>query len=106
MTNTIGAFANGSMTKCSIFSTHSVSTTNSWANPSLESKSRLGCHTPSASEIAGITSLGSNLNALVAEAAKDLADYQRLTAEGKLGEAGQKLEHLKRTLDKLNTGQR
>ena len=47
-----------------------------------------------------------NLNALIAEAAKDLADYQRLTAEGKLGEAGQKLEQLKRTLDKLNTRQR
>ncbi|MGA8212205.1 MAG: UPF0182 family protein, partial [Candidatus Sulfotelmatobacter sp.] len=43
-----------------------------------------------------------NLNALIAEAAKDLADYQRLTAEGKLGEAGQKLEELKRVLDKLN----
>jgi uncharacterized membrane protein (UPF0182 family) len=43
-----------------------------------------------------------DINALVAEAAKDLADYQRLTAEGKLGEAGQKLEHLKRTLDALN----
>ena len=43
-----------------------------------------------------------DLNALIAEAAKDLADYQRLTAEGKLGEAGQKLEELKRTLDKLN----
>jgi uncharacterized membrane protein (UPF0182 family) len=42
-------------------------------------------------------------NALIAEAAKDLADYQRLTAEGKLGEAGQKLEELKRALDKLNT---
>ena len=28
-------------------------------------------------------------NALIAEAARDLADYQRLTAEGKLGEAGQ-----------------
>jgi hypothetical protein len=41
-----------------------------------------------------------------AEAAKDLADYQRLTAEGQLGEAGQKLEELKRTLDKLNTRQR
>ena len=40
---------------------------------------------------------------LIAEAAKDLADYQRLTAEGKLGEAGQKLEELKRALDKLNT---
>jgi uncharacterized protein len=46
------------------------------------------------------------LNALIAEAAKDLADYQRLTAEGKLGEAGQKLEELKRALDQLNTRQR
>ena len=43
---------------------------------------------------------------LIAQAAKDLADYQRLTAEGKLGEAGQKLEELKRALDKLNTRQR
>jgi hypothetical protein len=43
-----------------------------------------------------------DLNALISEAARDLADYQRLTAEGKLGEAGQKLEELKRTLDKLN----
>jgi hypothetical protein len=47
-----------------------------------------------------------DLNVLIAEAAKDLADYQRLTAEGKLGEAGQKLEELKRALDKLNTRQR
>jgi uncharacterized membrane protein (UPF0182 family) len=45
-------------------------------------------------------------SALIAGAAKDLADYQRLTAEGKLGEAGQKLEELKRALDKLNTRQR
>jgi uncharacterized membrane protein (UPF0182 family) len=43
-----------------------------------------------------------DLNALVAEAARDLADYQRLTSEGKLAEAGQKLEDLKRALDKLN----
>jgi uncharacterized membrane protein (UPF0182 family) len=47
-----------------------------------------------------------DLNALIAEAAKDLADYQRLTAEGKLGEAGQKLEELKRTLEKLNARQK
>jgi uncharacterized membrane protein (UPF0182 family) len=47
-----------------------------------------------------------DVNALIAGAAKDLADYQRLTAEGKLGEAGQKLEELKRTLDKLNTRQK
>jgi uncharacterized protein len=47
-----------------------------------------------------------DLNGLIAEAAKDLADYQRLTAEGKLGEAGQKLEELKRALEKLNARQR
>jgi uncharacterized protein len=45
-------------------------------------------------------------NALITEAARDLADYQRLTAEGKLGEAGQKLEELKRALDKLNSLQK
>jgi uncharacterized protein len=43
-----------------------------------------------------------NVNTLVEGAAKDLADYQRLTAEGKLGEAGQKLEQLKQKLDQLN----
>lgn len=41
--------------------------------------------------------------ALVAEAGKDLSEYQRLTSEGKLGEAGQKLEQLKRALDELNS---
>jgi len=44
-----------------------------------------------------------DVNPTIAEAARDLADYQRLTAEGKLAEAGQKLEDLKRALDKLNT---
>jgi uncharacterized membrane protein (UPF0182 family) len=47
-----------------------------------------------------------DLNVLIAGAAKDLADYQRLTAEGKLGEAGQKLEQLKRKLDDLNARQK
>jgi hypothetical protein len=41
-------------------------------------------------------------DALVAGAAQDLAEYQRLTAEGKLGEAGQRLEQLKQKLDQLN----
>jgi len=50
----------------------------------------------------GLPQPAADLNALITEAAKDLADYQRLTAEGKLGEAGQKLEELKRALDKLN----
>jgi len=44
---------------------------------------------------------GEDLKALIAGASKDLADYQRLTAEGKLGEAGQKLEQLKQKLDQL-----
>jgi hypothetical protein len=43
-----------------------------------------------------------DVNGLIAEAAQDLADYQRLTAEGKLGEAGQKLQQLKRTLDAMS----
>ena len=42
-------------------------------------------------------------DALIAGAAKDLEDYQRLTAQGKLAEAGQKLEELKRKLDQLNS---
>jgi hypothetical protein len=41
-------------------------------------------------------------NSLISAAAKDLSDYQRLTAEGKLGEAGQKLEALKQKLEALN----
>jgi uncharacterized protein len=47
-----------------------------------------------------------NLKDLISQAAKDLSDYQRLTAEGKLGEAGQKLDDLKRTLDELNARQK
>jgi hypothetical protein len=43
----------------------------------------------------------SDVDALIREAARDLADYQRLTAEGKLGEAGAKLEALKQKLDRL-----
>ena len=45
---------------------------------------------------------GSDLKSLVAQAGHDFSDYQRLTSEGKLAEAGQKLDDLKRTLDKLN----
>jgi uncharacterized membrane protein (UPF0182 family) len=43
-----------------------------------------------------------DLNALISEAGKDFDDYQRLTAAGKLGEAGQKLEALKQVIEKLN----
>jgi len=56
---------------------------------------------PSAPAPAGTAAQATDFNALVGEAAQDLSDYQRLTAEGKLGEAGQKLEHLKTVLEKL-----
>src|SRR5260370_37580694 len=46
------------------------------------------------------------VNALIAQAAKDLADYQRLTAVGKLREARQQPGQLKRTRQKLNTRRR
>jgi len=62
--------------------------------------------TRSAQVPTGSSRPAADLNALIAEAAKDLADYQRLTAEGKLGEAGQKLEELKRALERLNARQK
>ncbi len=43
-----------------------------------------------------------NTDALIVEASKDFDDYQRLTCEGKLAEAGQKLEQLKGVLGRLN----
>ena len=41
---------------------------------------------------AGQGAKAEDLNALIKDAARDLSDYQQLTAAGKLGEAGQKLE--------------
>ncbi len=52
------------------------------------------------------TKSAADFNTLISGAAKDLADYERLTAEGKLGEAGQKLEQLKQKLDQLNARQK
>jgi len=58
---------------------------------------------PQAAPVSQGSSLpSSDMNALISEAGKDFADYQRLTAEGKLGEAGLKLDALKRVLEKLN----
>jgi hypothetical protein len=55
-----------------------------------------------APEAGGTPKPGEDLNALIVQASKDFSEYQRLTSEGKLGEAGQKLDDLKRVLDKLN----
>jgi uncharacterized membrane protein (UPF0182 family) len=58
--------------------------------------------TSAAAVAAGSSRTPPDSRALAAEAARALADYQRLTAEGKLGEAGQKLDALKRAVDELN----
>jgi uncharacterized membrane protein (UPF0182 family) len=71
------------------------------ASATAPSAAKPSAATPSAAAAAEATPTP-DVRALIADAAKDLADYQRLTAEGKLAEAGQKLEHLKRTLDALN----
>jgi hypothetical protein len=54
---------------------------------------------PQSAEAPGAPSV--DLTSLIRDAARDLAEYQRLTAEGKLGEAGQRLESLKQKLDQL-----
>jgi hypothetical protein len=47
-----------------------------------------------------------DLKALIADANKNFGDYQRLTAAGKLAEAGQKLEALKSDLARLDSAKR
>ena len=42
-------------------------------------------------------------SALISQASQDFADYQRLTSEGKLADAGQKLDDLKKVLGELNS---
>jgi uncharacterized membrane protein (UPF0182 family) len=69
--------------------------------PSLTSTSNDTAHPTSAPNAAAPPS--SDLNAVIAEAGRDFADYQRLAGEGKLGEAGQKLDALKHALDKLSS---
>ena len=63
------------------------------ASPGTSSASAPGA--PSASAAAGTPSL-------IRQASQDFDDYQRLTAQGRLGEAGQKLDALKGVLGQLS----
>lgn len=47
------------------------------------------------------TTAPSNVQELINRAAQEFADYQQLTSQGKLAEAGKKLEELKGTLEEL-----
>jgi uncharacterized membrane protein (UPF0182 family) len=53
----------------------------------------------SPSPVAGAPSL--SVQQLIIKAVQEFDEYQRLTSQGKLGEAGQKLEQHKRTLEDL-----
>jgi hypothetical protein len=64
-----------------------------------------------ASETAGAPTAGApkpaeDLNSLIAQAGRDFSDYQRLTSQGKLADAGQKLDDLKHVLDQLNANRK
>ena len=69
--------------------------------PSTQGQAR--AQTPAAANAAAEAQ---STDALIRDAARDLAEYQRLTAEGKLGEAGQRLESLKQKLDQLERAPR
>jgi uncharacterized protein len=71
--------------------------------PASQSNAALpGAAGPALPAAAGARGAGpEDLNALISDAARDLSDYQQLTAAGKLGEAGQKLEQLKLKLEEL-----
>ena len=66
------------------------------AKPTTEQPTPPGETKPSPSP-----SPGQNLQQLVNRAIQEFDDYQHLTAQGKLAEAGQKLEQHKRTLEEI-----
>jgi uncharacterized protein len=68
------------------------------AGPSGSQASRPQTAAPAAPQPQGAPVTG---DALIRSAAQDLEDYQRLTAEGRLGEAGSRLESLKQKLQEL-----
>jgi hypothetical protein len=90
-------FGNGQSTLATAPNAPSAPSTSPVASPNAAATS------PSASSPALAST---DINGLISAAARDLADYQRLTAEGKLGEAGQKLEALKQKLEALNRQRR
>lgn len=65
------------------------------AQPTSQPSSQTGTPVPAAAKLIA------HRSALIAAAAQDLSDYERLTAAGKLAQAGQKLEDLKKQLLQL-----
>ena len=68
--------------------------------PSKE-KSAEGVAKPTASPVADQAPQPATVQQLIEKAVQEFEEYQRLTSQGKLGEAGQKLDQHKRTLEDL-----
>lgn len=66
------------------------------ANPPAEQPSQTAPQQPAPS-----ATPAQDLQQLVNRAIQEFEDYQRLTSQGKLAEAGQKLEQHKRTLEEI-----
>ncbi|MBB5056939.1 hypothetical protein HDF16_001624 [Granulicella aggregans] len=74
------------------------------AQPAQSSAGASPMMLPQANQLS--SQLPAELKALIADANRNFEDYQRLTAAGKLAEAGQKLEALKSDLARLDSAKR
>ncbi len=70
--------------------------------PAAPAESAAAPAVPAAAPATAVPKPSTDMGALAARANQALADYRRLTSEGKLGEAGAKLDELKRTLEEMN----
>ena len=77
-----------------LFGTQSSSVNQTEPAPVIQ-QNGIGANAP------GGTAIAPNQEELIRQASQDFADYQRLTSQGKLSEAGQKLDDLKSVLAKL-----
>ena len=69
--------------------------------PQANEKPVEGAPKPEASPSPSGSPLTQTVEQLINKAVQEFEEYQRLTSQGKLGEAGQKLEQHKRTLEEL-----
>ena len=91
------------------FETAAASLFGAGSNSLSGSEAQPAAPTPSASTAPASGSAQpstTDLKTLIQQADQDFSDYQRLTSEGKLSEAGQKLDDLKRVLGELNAHSR
>ncbi len=83
-----------------------VSSLNATEAPAPQTTAAANGMAPASGSAVTTAKAPTDVHGLVVQASQAFSDYQRLTAQGKLGEAGQKLDDLKRALSELNSRQR